>query len=189
MLPPQSDPRRLFALCCPLTALAASRDYRKLDPRPCPSSYPALFTRGTDKRFSGSDCRPTTSATALYSIRGHTLEHPILAFARIPPHGWGTELTFAFHRPSPGSGLPLAKKIAKAASRDSPSHNARSDCCKRSRSMRPRKPLPDLDAACGQRLNPAGTCGGNCWTKAQDCTDREASSEGPSSHPLLPQRA
>jgi hypothetical protein len=49
---------RLLELC-----FRAAQGYRRLDPRPCPSSRLALFTRDADRRFSGSGYRPTTSAT------------------------------------------------------------------------------------------------------------------------------
>jgi hypothetical protein len=52
--------------------------YRELDPRPCPSARPALFTRDVDWLFSGSDCRPMTSAT--YFRRTVTL--PSIRFSR-----------------------------------------------------------------------------------------------------------
>jgi hypothetical protein len=59
------------------TSLSRHPNHRALDPRPRPSFRFAMFTRSVDERFSGSDYRPTTSATAL-PTHGHTPEHPIL---------------------------------------------------------------------------------------------------------------
>lgn len=115
------------------------------------------------------------------SMRGHTLERPILAFARISMLRWSYRThSRIFRCLLPGPSLPLAKKLARATSRDSPSNDARSACCKRSRSKHRRKLLPSLDAACGRRPNPTATCGGGRWTKALDCTGQETLSEGPS---------
>jgi len=52
-----------FHLWLPELCFRAAQGYRRLDPRPCPSPRLALFTRGADRRFSGSGYRPTTSAT------------------------------------------------------------------------------------------------------------------------------
>jgi len=80
--------RDAFAMIRPLGVLSPSAPkalacadalgYRGLDPRPRPSSRLALFTRSADWRFSGSDCRPTTSAT--YVRRTVTL--PSIRFSR-----------------------------------------------------------------------------------------------------------
>jgi len=99
-------PRRPFTRSPSSHRFRDARSHCALDPRPRPSSRFAMFTRSADKRFSGSDCRPTTSATAL-STHGHTLEHPILAFVRASRFRSDLESALAFHqafgaqRPSP----------------------------------------------------------------------------------------
>jgi len=47
----------------PVRRFHVARGYDALDPRPRASPRPAIFTRNVDTRFSGSGCRPTTSAT------------------------------------------------------------------------------------------------------------------------------
>jgi len=47
-----------------------AQGFDRLDPRPRLSPRFALFTRSADRRFSGPDCRPSTSATATLFFRG-----------------------------------------------------------------------------------------------------------------------
>jgi len=49
---------------------AYAQGFDRLDPRPRLSPRFALFTRSADRRFSGPDCRPSTSATATLFFRG-----------------------------------------------------------------------------------------------------------------------
>jgi len=65
----------------PPAVLSPCRRLLRARPPSPPAVRPAMFTRDADKRFSGSDGRPTTSATSL-PTHGHTLEHPIPAEIR-----------------------------------------------------------------------------------------------------------
>lgn len=97
----------------------AARGYCELDPRPRPSSRAAILTQRADTRFSGSDCRPTTSATAL-PTHGHAPELPILvqirdpAFRRYRGRALAPAPPFTERRPSPleeGSRVPRAVTV------------------------------------------------------------------------------
>jgi len=95
-----------FSPAIPHASLSRHRGYRALDPRPRTSPRFAIFTRSADTRFSGSKCRPLTSATSLPTL-GHALEPPILAssgwrFTRLTskPHSL-SPLFFRDRRPSP----------------------------------------------------------------------------------------
>jgi len=65
----------------PAAALSHRRRLLRARPPSPPTVRLAMFTRSAGKRFSGSDGRPTTSATSL-PTHGHTLEHPFLAKIR-----------------------------------------------------------------------------------------------------------
>jgi len=176
-------PRRPFACSARRTSL--SRDSKPLPARP-PSPLIvrfAMFTRSADKRFSGSGCRPTTSATAL-STHGHTPEHPILAqwFER-PACAVDLESAHAFRRAFGGPAtFPCRRRIASATSRNSPIETGRTAMQAR-RKARPRQLPPDHDAACGRRLGPTTVCGGGRRLTTLDWTGRVAWSEGPSRPP------
>jgi len=86
-----------LAIPSPATPPAAlSRRRRLLRARPpsLPTVRLAMFTRDADRRFSGSDGRPTTSATSL-PTHGHTLEHPFLAKIQAPRLCGNPEPAFA----------------------------------------------------------------------------------------------
>jgi hypothetical protein len=113
---------------------------RELDPRPCPSSRFALFTRSADGRFSGSDCRPTTSAT--YFRRTVTL--PSIRFSRFdgPPSRGTAESALGLVMLFWGTTTsPSRRRMTSAASRDSPS-GARPTALQARRWTRPRKLRP-----------------------------------------------
>jgi len=164
-------------------ACADALGYRGLDPRPRPSPRFALFTRSADRRFSGSDCRPTTSAT--YFRRTVTL--PSIRFSRFgaPRFRVGRLRICARFRHGPFWSLttfPSRRRTTSTASRDSPSE-AGPTALQERRKTRPRKPSPDRNAACGRRFGPTIVCGDGRWTIALDCTGRVTLSEGPSLTP------
>lgn len=103
-------PRRPFTRSTSSLRFRDAQSHCALDPRPRPSSRFAMFTRSADKRFSGSGCRPTTSATAL-PTHGHTPEHPILAL-RFERPAFAVTPNLPPRSPGPfGHGdLPLSKK-------------------------------------------------------------------------------
>jgi len=78
--------------------------------------------------------------------------------------------------------FPCRRRIASAASRNSPFETGRTAMQAR-RKARPRKLPPDRDAACGRRLDPTTVCGDGRWTTALDWTGRVALSEGSSLPP------
>jgi hypothetical protein len=139
VFPRRFGPRRPFTHGSQSLALALPEGYRRLDPRPCPSPRIALFTRYADRHFSGSGCRPTTSATDL-PTHGHTPEHPIFAFrpsrvfAVTPNLRSPSPCLFRARRPSPleeGSRTlrtatalpkPARRRCKHAAKRDPESH-------------------------------------------------------------------
>jgi hypothetical protein len=120
--------RDAFAMIRPLGVLSPSAPkalacadalgYRGLDPRPRPSSRLALFTRSADWRFSGSDCRPTTSATYVR----HTVTLPSIRFSRFgaprfrvrPNLRSFSPCLFKAWRPSPLEEGPRALRTATA---------------------------------------------------------------------------
>jgi len=65
----------------PPAALSRCRRLLRARPPSLPTVRLAMFTRDAGERFSGSDGRPTTSATSL-PTHGHTLEHPFPAKIR-----------------------------------------------------------------------------------------------------------
>jgi hypothetical protein len=65
----------------PTAVLSRCRRLLRARPPSLPTVPLAMFTREAGERFSGSDGRPTTSATSL-PTHGHTLEHPFLAKIR-----------------------------------------------------------------------------------------------------------
>lgn len=67
----------------PPAPLSRCRRLLRARPPSLPTARLAMFTRSAGERFSGSDGRPTTSATSL-PTHGHTLEHPFLAKIRAP---------------------------------------------------------------------------------------------------------
>jgi len=93
---------------------------RKLDPRPRPSPRLALFTRSADKRFSGSGCRPTISATDFR--RADTLDRAsgFRAFAS-PRIRSDAETALAIARFLGHATFPSRRRTTSAANRDSPS--------------------------------------------------------------------
>jgi len=169
----------------PTAPLSRCRRLLRARPPSLPTVRLAMFTRDAGERFSGSDGRPTTSATTL-PTHGHTLEHPFLANNSSVPH-----LRRPRTRPrSRGAfygtiAFPCRRRSAKAASRDNPSRTDPPALQARNRA-RPRMLPFDRDAACGRRLDPTTACGDGRRTATLDCTGRVAPSEGP---PLPPPAA
>jgi len=97
-----------FCAQFPELQLSLCSNYRALDPRPRPSSRSTLFTRSADGRFSGSGCRPTTSAT--YFRRTDTL--PSIRFPRFtrPAFRSDAECAPVFSCMFRARDLPLSKK-------------------------------------------------------------------------------
>jgi len=94
-------------------ALAAALSHCRRLLRARPPSLPtvrlAMFTRSAGERFSGSDGRPTTSATSL-PTHGHTLEHPFLAKSERPASAVTPNPPSLPQRFLRRHGLPLSKK-------------------------------------------------------------------------------
>jgi len=189
LFPRRPGPRRPFTRSSQSYARALPRSrclsYRALDPRPRPSPRLALFTRGADRRFSGSGYRPTTSATDFR--RTDTL--PSIRFShssRRPAHQDWWAVTSNLRSFSPAclrlATFPSRRRTTSTANRDSPSE-AGSTTLQARRKTRPRKPSSDRNAACGRRFDPTTVCGDGRWTTALDCVGRVALSEGPSLPP------
>lgn len=187
MLPPRPNPRRPFTLCRPFTTFIALRDYRKLDPRPCPSSYPALFTRRTDRRFSGSDCRPTISATALLD----TWAHPRAPDSRIrsdPPAWVGHRTHFCVLSP-------VSKQKPSPYEEDCKSSEPRQPFLRRAFGLLQAQPLDTpQEAVCQSRRRLRATPKPSCHLRWR-LLDKSAGLHGPRSlerrtflAPLLPQK-
>jgi len=103
-------PRRPFTRSTFEPRFRDAQSHCALDPRPRPPARFAMFTRSVDKRFSGSGCRPTTSATAL-PTHGHTPEHPILAVtSERPAFAVTPRLLSCSPDPCGPDDLPLSKK-------------------------------------------------------------------------------
>jgi hypothetical protein len=180
MFPLRPGPRRPFTRGS-LALLSHRQGYLGLDPRPHPSPRPAIFTRNADKCFSGSDCRPPTSAIHFRrtdtpsSVRFPLLRSP--AFLRNPE----AALRFrgSFYE---ATAFPSRRKATKSHEPRQPFRH-RPTALQIRRRTRPRKLSPYRNAACGRHPDPATACGDDRWTTALDCTGRVALSEGPSLGP------
>jgi hypothetical protein len=161
-----------------------TRGCRALDPRPRASPRFVVFIRNADTRFSGSDCRPTTSATT-----SNVRAHPRASDSREISKSRMTQRLRAHPRSRHASygvaTFPSRRRITRATSRDSPSETALTALQAR-REIRLRRSSTDRNAACGRRLDPTIACGGGRWTTTMDCTGRITPSEG---SPLPPPAA
>jgi hypothetical protein len=93
----------------PTAVLSRCRRLLRARPPSLPTVPLAMFTREAGERFSGSDGRPTTSATSL-PTHGHTLEHPFLAQSERPASAVTPDLPSLPQRLLQRHGLPLSKK-------------------------------------------------------------------------------
>jgi len=183
----EPDSRRPFTRGSFEPRFRDSQRHRPLDPRPRSPSRTAVLARSVDKRFSGSDCRPTTSATTL-PTHGHTPEHPILAVIRRSALRDNPEIALTSHQACYGLvTFPCRRRVASAASCDSPFGTIRTALQAR-RKGRPRMPPTNRNAACGRRLDPTIVCGDGRWPTTLNCAGRVALSEGPSHHAVCCRR-
>jgi len=104
----------------PPAPLSRCRRLLRARPPSLPTVPLAMFTREAGERFSGSDGRPTTSATTL-PTHGHTLEHPFPAKIRVSRLCGDPEPALASTALFYGAvAFPCRRRTAKAASRDNP---------------------------------------------------------------------
>jgi len=99
----------ILSPAAPPAALSRRRRLLRARPPSLPTVRLAMFTRSAGKRFSGSDGRPTTSATSL-PTHGHTLEHPFLAKSERPASAVTPNPPSLPRRFLGRRGLPLSKK-------------------------------------------------------------------------------
>lgn len=175
----------------PMRCLRFAWGYPALDPRPRASLSTHDFTREPPiTRFSESGCCPIDFCN-VFPTHGHTPEHPIPAF--IPKTACGGKLRVCpcVRRSSYGAAtFPSRRRIAKAASRDSPFEVCIHDAARAAWIYKPRKPSSGQDVACGRRPEP------DLRLRRKPLDDSAGlhgpsrpSSEGPPFRLLLPQKA
>jgi len=153
-------------------------------PSPCIASLRS-FLRNADTRFSGSDCRPTTSATTI-NVRTHPRASDSRESSEVPHDAVTSNALSLSPRFLRRGDLPLSKKNHESHEPRQPFRN-RPHGAASTPQTRPRKSSTDRDTACGRRLDPTTVCGGGRWTTTLDCAGRITPSEGSPLRRLLPQ--